>query len=117
MSVGKSVSHDSAIGHVTGSSIFIDDRPKYHNEVYVGVIGSPVCAGAITKIDGSQALKINGVYAIYTAIDIPHNVWGTIIPDQPILAYEKIGYIDEPVCLVACRDEEVFNAVKKLVVI
>lgn len=115
MSVGKSVQHDSATGHVTGSSIFIDDRPKYKNEVYVGVLGSPVCAGTITKIDGSAALEVDGVYGVYSAKDVPHNKWGTIIPEQPILAYEKIGYIDEPVCLVACRDEETFNAVKKLV--
>lgn len=115
MSVGKSVSHDSAVGHVTGSSVFIDDRAKHKNEVYVGVIGSPVCAGAILNIDGSEALKVKGVFGVFTAKDIPHNKWGTIVPEQPILAYEKIGYIDEPVCLVACADEETFNAVKKLV--
>jgi len=115
MSVGKSVSHDSAVGHVTGSSIFIDDRPKHKNEVYVGVIGAPVCAGAITSIDGSAALKVKGVFGVFTAQDIPHNKWGTIVPEQPILAYEKIGYIDEPVCLIACADEDTFNAVKKLV--
>lgn len=115
MSVGKSVSHDSAVGHVTGLSIFIDDRPKHKNEVYVGVLGAPVCAGAITRIDGSAALKVKGVFGVFTAKDIPHNKWGTIVPEQPILAYEKIGYIDEPVCLIACADEDTFNAVKKLV--
>jgi xanthine dehydrogenase large subunit len=113
MSVGKSVHHDSAVGHVTGASIFIDDRPKHKNEVYVGVVGSPICAGSITKIDDSAVLKMDGVYGVYTAKDIPHNKWGTIVPEQPILAFEKIGYIDEPVCLIACRDEETFNAVKK----
>jgi xanthine dehydrogenase large subunit len=115
MSVGKSVSHDSAVGHVTGSSIFIDDRPKHKNEVYVGVLGAPVCAGAILNIDGSAALKVKGVFGVFTAKDIPHNKWGTIVPEQPILAFEKIGYIDEPVCLIACADEDTFNAVKKLV--
>ena len=115
MSVGKSISHDSAVGHVTGSSIFIDDRSKHKNEVFVGVIGSPVSAGAILNIDGSAALKVKGVFGVYTGLDIPHNIWGTIVSDQPILAYEKIGYIDEPVCLVACVDEDTFNAVKKLI--
>jgi xanthine dehydrogenase large subunit len=115
MSVGKSVAHDSSVGHVTGTSIFIDDRPKHKNEVYVGVVGSPISAGAITKIDGSEVLKMDGVFGVYTAQDIPHNKWGTIVPEQPILAFEKIGYIDEPVCLIACRDEETFNKVKKFV--
>ncbi|MBC7714921.1 MAG: xanthine dehydrogenase molybdopterin binding subunit [Rhizobacter sp.] len=112
MSVGKSIHHDSAVGHVTGASLFVDDRAKHKNEVYVGVIGSPVCAGAIKNIEFTDVLKMDGVFGVYTAKDVPHNNWGTIVPEQPILAYEKIGYIDEPVCLIACRDEETFNAVK-----
>lgn len=115
MSVGKSVHHDSAIGHVTGTSIFVDDRSKFKNEVYVGVIGAPACAGSIKKIDYDDVLKMDGVFGVYTAKDIPHNKWGTIVPEQPILAFEKIGYIDEPVCIIACRDEETFNAVKRFV--
>lgn len=115
MSVGKSIQHDSAVGHVTGTSIFIDDRPRLNNEVFVGVIGAPVCAGRITKIDYQETLKKEGVFGVYTAHDIPHNNWGTIVPEQPILAFEKIGYIDEPVCVIACRDEATFNAVKKSV--
>jgi xanthine dehydrogenase large subunit len=116
MSVGKSIHHDSAVGHVTGKSIFVDDRAKLKNEVYVGVVGSPICAGAINKIEYADVLKMDGVFGVYTAKDIPHNNWGTIVPEQPILAFEKIGYIDEPVCLIACRDEVTFNAVKKLVI-
>ncbi|MBC7428719.1 MAG: molybdopterin-dependent oxidoreductase [Bacteriovorax sp.] len=117
MSVGKSIHHDSAIGHVTGSSLFVDDRAKHKNEIYVGVIGAPICAGAINRIEYSDVLKMDGVFGVYTAKDVPHNNWGTIVPEQPILAFEKIGYIDEPVCLIACRDEETFNKVKKYVVI
>lgn len=115
MSVGKSIQHDSAVGHVTGTSLFVDDRSKLKNEVYVGVIGSPICAGSIKKIDYTDVLKMDGVFGAYTAHDVPHNKWGTIIPEQPILAFDKIGYIDEPIGLIACQDEETFNVVKKFV--
>ena len=115
MSVGKSIHHDSALGHVTGTSLFVDDRSKLKNEVFVGVIGSPICAGAINQIDFADVLKIDGVFGVFTAQDIPRNNWGTIVPEQPILAFEKIGYIDEPVCIIACRDEELFKVVKKLI--
>ena len=115
MSVGKSIKHDSAVGHVSGTSTFVDDRAKLKNEVYVGVIGAPVCAGSIKSIDGSEALKQKDVYGVFTGKDFHHNLWGTIVPEQPILAFEKIGYIDEPVCLIACADEDTFNKVKKLV--
>jgi xanthine dehydrogenase large subunit len=60
MSVGKSIHHDSAVGHVTGKSIFVDDRAKLKNEVYVGVVGSPICAGAINKIEYADVLKMDG---------------------------------------------------------
>ncbi len=117
MSVGQSVNHDSAIGHVTGSSVFVEDRLKFQNEVFVGVIGAPISKGQITRIDFSEALKIKGVVAGFTGLDIPHNKWGTIVPEQPVLAYEKIGYIDEPVALLVCISEDVFMHAKKLVVI
>lgn len=114
MSVGKNIQHDSAIGHVTGRSVFIDDRQLLKNEVYVGVVGSPIACGRVVQIDSKEALKLEGVYAVYTGLDIPHNLWGTIVVEQPILAYEKIGYMDEPICLIACKNETVFMAAKKL---
>lgn len=115
MSVGKSIAHDSSVGHVSGSSIFIDDRPKLMNEVFVGVIGSPISKGRIKKIDREMILKEPGVYGVYTGEDFHNNIWGTIVADQPILAYEKIAYFDEPICLVACRDEEIFTKIKKII--
>lgn len=115
MSVGKSIHHDSAIGHVTGKSVFIDDRQKLKNEVFVGLIGTPVSAGTIKAIHFEEALKIPGVFAVYTAKDVPHNKWGTIVPEQPILVADKIGYIDEPLCVVACQDNETFLKAKKVI--
>jgi xanthine dehydrogenase large subunit len=115
MSVGKSIRHDSAIGHVTGESIFIDDRPMLKNEVLVGVLGAPVSGGTIKKIDYSEALKLKGIFGVYTAKDFPHNQWGTIVSDQPILVDEIIGYIDEPLCLIAGISDEVINLAKKLI--
>ena len=58
MSVGKSIRHDSAVGHVTGESIFIDDRPMLKNEVLVGVLGTPVSAGKIKKLITQKLLKL-----------------------------------------------------------
>lgn len=115
MSVGQNIRHDSAIGHVTGESVFVDDRPRLKNEVLVGVLGSPVSAGVVKKIDISEALKLEGVLGIYTAKDFPHNKWGTIVAEQPILIDDVIGYIDEPICLIAAMSHDVINAAKKLI--
>jgi len=115
MSVGKNIRHDSAIGHVSGESIFIDDRPRLSNEVLVGVLGTPVSAGKIKSIDYSAALKVPGILGVYTAKDFPHNKWGTIVAEQPILVDELIGYIDEPLCLIAGVNDEAINCAKKLI--
>ncbi|MFA6236665.1 MAG: molybdopterin cofactor-binding domain-containing protein [Bacteriovorax sp.] len=115
MSVGKNIHHDSARGHVTGESIFIDDRPMLKNEVLVGVLGAPVSAGRIKKIDISEALKAPGIFGIYTAKDFPHNRWGTIVPEQPILVDDVIGYIDEPLCIIAGSSDTAINRAKKLI--
>lgn len=115
MSIGNSIHHDSSVSHVTGQSIFIDDKRKLSNEVFVGVVGSSINCGKIKKIEISEAIKISGIYGIYSGQDIPHNVWGTIVEEQPILAFDKIGYKDEPILAIAAIDEETFNLAKKLI--
>jgi xanthine dehydrogenase large subunit len=117
MSVGKNIRHDSAVGHVTGESIFLDDRPRMQNQVLVGVLGAPVSAGKIISINFSEALKLNGIFGVFTGKDFHHNRWGTIVSEQPILVDDEIGYIDEPVCLIAGESYEAIERAKKLIVI
>lgn len=115
MSVGQSIAHDSAAGHVSGKSVFIDDRSPLKNEVYIQVIGSPVAAGRLKEIDASDALALPGVLAVFTAKDLAHNKWGTISEEQPILVEDQIGYIDEPVCLLVADNRKVLGDAKKLI--
>lgn len=115
MSVGKNIAHDSSRTHVTGESIFIDDRTMLKNEVLAGVVGSPVSAGILKSIDFGEALKVPGVLGVFTGKDIPHNRWGTIVAEQPILIDEKIGYIDEPICVIAAENQEAIAKAKKLI--
>ena len=47
MAHGKNIIHDSANTHVTGKSVFIDDRIASTNEVFVGIITSKCAKGAL----------------------------------------------------------------------
>ena len=85
MSIGLNLPHDSSRGHVTGESVFIDDRPQHHNEVLVLPVGVPAASGYIKNIDTAAALKTPNILAAFTAKDFHHNSWGTIIPEQPVL--------------------------------
>ncbi|WP_374027394.1 xanthine dehydrogenase molybdopterin binding subunit [Bdellovibrio bacteriovorus] len=113
MSVGQNIPHDSSRGHVTGGSVFIDDRPMMAGEVLVLPVGVPAAAGRLKSIDYSQALKCRGVLAAFTAKDLSHNSWGTIVPEQPILVADKIGHYDEPAVLLVGTDMEDLLRAKK----
>lgn len=115
MSVGKNTPHDSSRGHVTGTSVFIDDRPLQKKEVFVLPIGVPCAAGRLKSIDVSEALKQPGILAAFTAQDLPHNRWGTIVQDQPILVDDIIGYHDEPAVLLVADDQEAFLRARAMV--
>lgn len=115
MSIGQNVPHDSARGHVTGESLYIDDRPFLKNELLVSYIGSPVAKGILKTIGTSEANKIAGIAGIFVAKDFHHNLWGTIIAEQPLLVQEQIGYFDEPLCIIAAENKEALVQAKKLI--
>jgi xanthine dehydrogenase large subunit len=115
MSVGKDIIHDSGISHVTGESIFIDDRPEHRGELHVGLVLSPIACGEVLKIDSTEALKHPDCVAVYTWKDFVHQKWGAIIHDQPFLSNPKIGYMAEPVAIIASYRRESVEEIKKLV--
>ncbi|MEK6624289.1 MAG: molybdopterin cofactor-binding domain-containing protein, partial [Bdellovibrionota bacterium] len=114
-SVGEEVPHDSAVTHVTGQSIFIDDRPEVQGEVFVGIVTSSVAHGKIKKIDVQAALQHPDVLGIYRGRDFHKNVWGTIVEEQPLLADPIVSYMDEPILLIAVKDRLSLPVVRKLI--
>ncbi len=111
---GMNIPHDSAFTHVTGKSVFIDDRESLSSEVFVGFITSKYAKGIVKNIDFSKALECEGVYAGFTSEDFYDNSWGTIVHDQPLLA-KNIEHFDEPIAILACKSKEIFEEVKALV--
>lgn len=112
----KSIPHDSAIGHVTGEAQYIDDLPPTAREVAVDFVGSPVARGTLLSIDASAALAHPGVLAVYTRQDLPgHNLWGAIIPDEPLLVEKELRYVGQPIAIIAAETREVARTARKLV--
>lgn len=115
MSAGKDIRHDCANTHVTGKSVFIDDRLMMQGEVFVGVITSKCAKGKLKSINFEKALAVSGVIAAYKASDFISNSWGTIVHDQPLLVDEQISHFDEPIGILACENKESFDLAKSLV--
>ena len=62
-SVGKNIPHDSAAGHVSGESLYVDDVPFAKNELIVDHFWSPVAHGRIRSLDTTAACAVPGIVA------------------------------------------------------
>lgn len=113
--IRQNVPHDSSYGHVTGESIFIDDRPEVRGEVFVGVVGTPVAAGRLLRIHREYAQAHPDCLAVLTHEHLVGKYWGTIVHDQPILVIDRIGYRDEACAIVVSRRRESVEEIKSLV--
>jgi len=111
-SVGRNVPHDSARGHVSGESIYVDDMPPARGELVVDFVWSPVAHGRIRAIDLDAARRIDGVVALLTHGDLAHNRFGAIIQDELLLAEDEVTFIGQPVVVVAAETRAALRAAK-----
>jgi xanthine dehydrogenase large subunit len=114
--VGRNIPHDSARGHVSGESVYIDDMPFQKNELVCDFVGSPVAHGRIRGIDVSKAKQIPGVVGVFTHADIGGvNRFGAIFQDEPLLCDDHALFIGEPIVLIAAENYKALKAAKKAV--
>lgn len=112
--VGKSIPHDSAKGHVSGESVYIDDMPFQKNELIVDYFGSPVAKGKIVSLDLSEAEKVPGVFRLFTYKDLDGiNLFGPILQDEVLLCEDHVSFIGEPIVVIAAKSQKAITAAKK----
>jgi len=117
-SAGKNIPNDSAAGHLSGQSVFLNDVLPARNELLVDFVGSPVAHGRIRSVDLSAAAKVPGVVALLTHQDIPgHNRLGSIVKDEHLLADEIVDYVGDPIVLIAAETRSAIEAAKKFVLL
>lgn len=98
--VGKRVPRYDGLPHVTGRTVFVDDR-WLPGMLHARVFRSPVVKAKILNIDTSRAEKIAGVAYVATHKDVPNNhAW-----DEPVLA-DEVRYLGQPIVAVAAVDED-----------
>ncbi len=84
--VHAAVRHDSAVGHVTGRALYLDDVPNVPGTLEAALVLSPHAHARIRSIDFSRALAAPGVVAAIAAADIPgKNDIAPIRSDEPLL--------------------------------
>src|SRR5947207_7130342 len=110
--VGRNIPHDSARGHVTGESIYVDDMLPLRGEVIVDFYWSAVAHGRISAVDTTRACSVPGVVALFTHHDLAHNKFGPIIEDEILLAEDVVMFIGQPIVVIAAESREAIRAAK-----
>jgi len=114
--VHTSMRHDSAVKHVTGRAVYIDDMPVQQDCQETALVLSPHAYARIVAIDISQAAGMPGVSAIVSARDIPgKNDIAPVFSDEPLLAEGTADYAGMPVAAVAADTyDQALAAAKKI---
>uniref|UniRef100_A0A182KGJ4 FAD-binding PCMH-type domain-containing protein n=1 Tax=Anopheles christyi TaxID=43041 RepID=A0A182KGJ4_9DIPT len=111
-SLMKKVPKIEGFSQASGEAKYINDLPTFPGELHAAfVLGTKVHA-KITSLDAEEALRIPGVIAFYTAMDIPGNndfmpVKSEFSPNiEEVLCSETILFHGQPVGLVVANTFE-----------
>ncbi|MBP7310454.1 MAG: xanthine dehydrogenase family protein, partial [Candidatus Cloacimonetes bacterium] len=98
---------NDAYAKVTGKAKYTDDY-TLPQMLHAVPLHAPVASAWLKAIDYSAALKLKGVVAVYTALDIPGSIkFGQIIKDYPTLVHERIRTTGDVLALVVAESREI----------
>ena len=91
---------------VTGTLPFACDH-RMQSELYAKVVWSSHPHARILAVDVDAATRLPGVVRVLTHKDIPgKKTFGSIIPDQPVLASERVRFRGDAVALVLAESRD-----------
>jgi xanthine dehydrogenase large subunit len=100
-SVGKPISHESAVGHVSGDAYYTDDLlARYADALHAWPVLAGHAHAKVLRIDTRAASSLPGVVKILTAADVPgENEVGAVRHDEPLFP-DEVQHRDQPVVWV-----------------
>jgi xanthine dehydrogenase molybdopterin binding subunit len=112
----RSQPHESALGHVSGSAIYVDDRSAGRDILEVWLVCSPHAHARLLGRDVAEARRARGIVDVLLAEDIPGlNETGAVRHDEPLLARDKVNYTGQIVALVVGETQECCRKAAELV--
>jgi xanthine dehydrogenase molybdopterin binding subunit/xanthine dehydrogenase small subunit len=114
--LGLALKHESAVGHVTGSAVYVDDHARRRPMLDMWPVTSKHARAKIERIDTAAALAVPGVACVLTAEDVPgENDVGAIRKDEPMLADGEVHYHGQLIAMVVGEGLEACKQAAKLV--
>lgn len=109
-----------ALPQCSGEAIYSNDIAPLNNQVFCAFVHGTVVGGDIQEIDASEALKVPGVIAFYSAKDIPGTNSFVYKPlgfddDEEIFAAKTILYHDQPIGMIVADSNDLANRAAKKV--
>ncbi|XP_038212836.1 nicotinate hydroxylase hnxS-like [Zerene cesonia] len=120
--LNKAIPKLEALVQCSGEAIYANALPKLINEVFAAFVLADTTPGSIiSDFDTTEAFKIQGVVAFYTAKDIPGK--NTFTPsnvplmtaDEEILCSGKVLFNGQPAAIIVANREFTANKAAKLV--
>ena len=112
--VGKSITRIDVKDKVTGRAMYPGDfnRP---NQTYMKTVFAERPHAIVKSIDVSEAESVDGVLMVLTAKDVPHNLYGLMKADQPVLCgpggdapdTDRVRFVGDQIALVIAETEEI----------
>ncbi len=112
----RALGHESAVGHVTGRALYVDDTAQRRPMLELWPVGSPHAHARIKRRDATRARALPGVAAVLLAEDIPGaNNTGPVRHDEPLLADKEVRFHGQMVAMVVGESLQVCRAAAALV--
>ena len=104
--VGESARRVDGVPKVKGAFAYGSDL--WHEDMLWGAtLRSPHPHARIRSIGIAGAVASPGVHAVLTADDVPgKRTYGLEFADQPVMAWDRVRYVGEPVAIVAAETPE-----------
>ncbi|XP_060062960.1 xanthine dehydrogenase/oxidase-like [Ylistrum balloti] len=114
--VGRCIPLVGAPAIVTGQARFLDDMPRFEDELYVQPVFSTRAHAQILSIDKSLAIASPGVVDFLDASSVPgENKWGLILQDEPLFAENEVFCVGQVICAIVASSEQYAKTAADLV--
>ena len=94
--------HDSALKHVTGQALYIDDMPEPPGTLHAALVLSTVACGRLKTLALETSKGMPGVVAVLGPQDIPgrNDVSASGKGGEPLFAVDRVEFAGQPLAMV-----------------
>jgi xanthine dehydrogenase large subunit len=111
--MGSNKAHESAVKHVLGTAVYVDDMPEPANMLHIATGLSIHASGRITAMDLSAVRSAAGVVDVVCYADIPGDAdVSPVYTGDLLLASDVVSYVGQPLFAVAATS---FDAAQRAV--